>query len=102
MLATQSAAYAPTALVTGAARRLGRAISLALAKSGYRLALHYNHSHEEAQHLARQIREQGGQADCFGFNFQAKLDHEALDLLLGDINTRLGPVKLLVNNASLF
>lgn len=102
MSATQSAAYAPTALVTGAARRLGRAISLALAKDGYRLALHYNQSHEEAQDLARQIREQGGQADCFGFNFQAELGHEALDLLLGDINTRLGPVKLLVNNASLF
>ena len=95
-------ASAPTALVTGAARRLGRAISLALAREGYRLALHYNQSRDEAQVLAQQIRDQGGQADCFGFNFQAELGHEALDSLLGEVHARLGPVKLLVNNASLF
>jgi NAD(P)-dependent dehydrogenase (short-subunit alcohol dehydrogenase family) len=93
---------APIALVTGAARRLGRAISLALAQNGYRLALHYNQSEAEAHDLANEIREQGGQADCFRFDFQAELDPKLIDRFLGRIKASLGPVKLLVNNASLF
>lgn len=97
-----SATEAPTALVTGAARRLGRSISLALASQGYRLALHYNQSRDEAQALAQQIKERGGQAHCFAFNFQSELHQEALDQFLGDIARQLGPVQLLVNNASLF
>jgi NAD(P)-dependent dehydrogenase (short-subunit alcohol dehydrogenase family) len=93
---------APIALVTGAARRLGRAISLALAQNGYRLALHYNRSEAEAHKLANEIREQGGQADCFRFDFGAELDPKMLDNFLERIRASLGPVKLLVNNASLF
>ena len=45
-----------TALVTGAARRLGRAMALALAEDGHDVALHYNGSETEAQEVADLVR----------------------------------------------
>src|SRR5262245_2269407 len=50
------------ALVTGAARRLGRAIALRLARGGCRVAVHYRGSRGEAEALVREIRAEGGEA----------------------------------------
>lgn len=51
-----------TALVTGAARGIGRALAVALAREGYHVAVHYRSSEENAQETARQCREAGVQA----------------------------------------
>ncbi len=55
-----------TALVTGASRGIGRAISLALAEAGARILVHYGRSQEEAETTASMIRQRGGQADILG------------------------------------
>jgi len=53
------------ALVTGAARRIGREIALGLASRGCRLALHYRQSASDARHVRRLVREKDVAADIF-------------------------------------
>lgn len=90
---------APTALVTGAARRIGRAIALHLAGRGYHVAVHCNRSREEADAVVREIMQSGGRAAVV----QAGLsDHAAVSGLVSQAATALGALSLLVNNASLF
>jgi NAD(P)-dependent dehydrogenase (short-subunit alcohol dehydrogenase family) len=87
------------ALVTGAARRIGRAIALDLAAAGFKLAVHYSTSKAEAESLVAEIKAQGGQAVAL----KADLADEAqVSGLLGHASDALGPIGLLVNNASLF
>lgn len=98
MIYVQSA-IPPVALVTGGARRLGRAISLALASAGFSVAIHCRQSRSEAEALAGQIRDSGQRATVV----EADLgDERAVDGLLGRAETALGPVGVLVNNASTF
>ena len=56
---------AATALVTGAGRRLGRAIAIDLARAGWRVGVHYHRSEVEAAALAAEIEDQGGKAAAF-------------------------------------
>lgn len=87
------------ALVTGAARRIGRAIALALAEAGFDLALHYARSEAEAEETARQVRALGRRAVLL----RADLAREAEVLPLVPAATEaLGPLGVLVNNASSF
>ena len=53
------------ALVTGAARRIGREIALELARRGARLAVHYRSSEQEARETLEQVRDLGAEADLF-------------------------------------
>lgn len=88
-----------TALVTGGAKRLGRAIALALAEAGFDLAIHYNGSAAEAAALASEIARLGRRCQAF----QADLLREAeVAALLPRVREALGPVGVLVNNASTF
>lgn len=88
-----------TALVTGAARRLGRAIAMALAEDGWSLAIHHNHSQAEAEEVAAFVREAGGRA----VTLQADLsDIAEAEALFAGAAQALGPLTLLVNNASIF
>ncbi|WP_244544110.1 MULTISPECIES: SDR family oxidoreductase [unclassified Beijerinckia] len=90
---------AGVALVTGAARRIGRAISKRLTQEGYALALHASQrSREEAQLLAREIADAGGRAEVVIADL---MDMQAPAQLF-EAARRLGAVTLLVNNASLF
>ncbi len=94
-----SPAIPRVAFVTGAARRLGRAMALALAEAGFDLALHYASSAAEAEETARQVRALGRRAVLL----QAELGHEAeVAALLPAAQAALGPVGVLVNNASTF
>lgn len=93
---TQTASRA--ALVTGGARRIGRATSLALARAGYAVVVHANNSRSEAEALASEISAQGGRAKVV-----------LADLASADAAEKLvpaaaafGPLTLLVNNASEF
>ena len=88
------------ALVTGGARRLGRAMALALAESGFDVAVHYGGSAQEAEATAAAIRAMGRRATTL----QADLAQEAqvVPLLPGAMEALGGPLGVLVNNASLF
>ncbi|MFH1070616.1 MAG: SDR family oxidoreductase [Candidatus Glassbacteria bacterium] len=87
------------ALVTGGARRIGRAIALALSRTGYDIALHYSSSAVEAQSTAEQIRAQGTACETF------RCDLERPDQLLALVDRvveKMPGLELLVNNASVF
>jgi NAD(P)-dependent dehydrogenase (short-subunit alcohol dehydrogenase family) len=90
---------AGAALVTGAAKRIGRAIALDLAKHGWSVAVHYNSSAGEAAELVAEIAEGGGRAVAL----KADLAREAeVETLVPRAVEALGPLTCLVNNASLF
>lgn len=87
------------ALVTGAAKRIGRTIALALAQDGYAVAIHYNSSAKDADAVVDEIVRAGGKAMAL----KADLAVEAEVLtLIPRATAALGPLGLLVNNASLF
>ena len=88
------------ALVTGAARRLGRAIALALAQKGFAVALHASErSRAEAEEVCADILAAGGRACVLSADLA---DLHAVAGLMAAARAALGPVTLLVNNASLF
>lgn len=87
------------ALVTGGARRIGRAIVGALAEAGFAVAIHYRHSRSEAEELAEAVREKGARAVVLDADLA---DAEAVGTLVPRAVSALGPVTLLVNNASIF
>jgi NAD(P)-dependent dehydrogenase (short-subunit alcohol dehydrogenase family) len=89
----------PCALITGAARRIGAAISRALATAGYPVALHCHNSVEAAETLAADIRAQGGRAAVVQADLSERADVETL---LARAEAALGPVGVLVNNAATF
>ncbi|MEM6665240.1 MAG: SDR family oxidoreductase [Pseudomonadota bacterium] len=89
----------PVALVTGAAKRIGRAIALSLADRGYAIGIHYNGSVEAADAVVAQIRDGGGAAAAFRANLT---DRGSIRTLLPACADVLGPVTCLVNNASVF
>ncbi|MEL7028907.1 MAG: SDR family oxidoreductase [Pseudomonadota bacterium] len=89
-----------TALVTGAGVRVGRALALALASRGRRVAVHFNRSAEPAEAVVEDIRKAGGEAAAVHADLAAEagiaqLIDRAADAL-GD------PIGCLVNNASVF
>lgn len=87
------------ALVTGGATRIGRELCLHLAAAGAGVAVHYRSSEEEARSLVAEIKKQGGIAAAF----KASLDSgDACERLMSDARSALGPVSILVNNASVF
>ena len=86
------------ALITGAGRRIGRAIALALAQAGYAVVLHANHSRAEAEKLASEIVSAGRRASVVLADLS---DGEAVRKLV-PAAAAFGPLTLLVNNASQF
>ncbi len=86
-------------LVTGAARRLGRAMALALAGRGHDVAIHYDRSATDAEATAAEARALGVRAETFQADL---LDEDATQALVPAVTARLGPLGVLVNNASTF
>ena len=87
------------ALVTGAARRLGRAMALYLAGRGYDVAIHYDRSADEAEATAQAARQMGVRAAIFQADL---LRDDATEALIPAAAEALGPLSVLVNNASIF
>jgi NAD(P)-dependent dehydrogenase (short-subunit alcohol dehydrogenase family) len=86
------------ALVTGAARRIGRSLALAAAGAGYDLAIHHRSHAQDAERLAEEAAGLGANSLILTGDLADPVTPSALL----DAASRLGPVTLLVNNASLF
>ncbi|MBB3743341.1 NAD(P)-dependent dehydrogenase (short-subunit alcohol dehydrogenase family) [Rhizobium sp. BK226] len=88
-----------TALITGSAKRIGRAIAEDLAANGFSVAIHANGSIGEAEELVAELRRKGYRAAAL----QADLtDIGETGALVAKASEALGPLDLLVNNASVF
>jgi len=88
-----------TALVTGAGKRIGRAIALDLASQGWGVAVHYHRSRADADAVVARIEEIGGRAAAFPADLGRE---EEVRALVPTVAARLGDLTLLVNNASRF
>ncbi len=88
-----------TVLVTGAARRLGRSIALALAAGGWQVAVHYRASAQDAIDTVAACAELSGASAHFDANFE---DEAAVRALLPRVVAHFGAVDAVVNSASLF
>lgn len=88
-----------TALVTGGARRVGRAMSLALGRAGARVVVNYNSSAKEADQLVSSLASEGIEATAFKADVSRKNEIDALVEHIGAVSGRLD---ILVNSASLF
>lgn len=91
--------FARNVLITGGAKRIGRAIALGLAKDGWGVAVHHRRSPDAAEETVQQIVEAGGRAHAV----QADLvEVSSLSPLIEQTAAKLGPLTALINNASLF
>jgi pteridine reductase len=88
-----------TALVTGAAKRLGRATALLLAENGVNVVLHYNQSRQAASKLAEELKSSGVEAWLVRADLADRKDVEGLVKKAAGL---AGKLSLLVNNASVF
>jgi len=85
------------ALVTGGARRLGRAFVEALAGRGMRVAVHYGASRADAEAVVATLRDRGSEAECFGADLRNGADAAALP---DRVVQRFGQLDVLVNSAA--
>ncbi|MHC5306837.1 SDR family oxidoreductase [Bartonella sp. LJL80] len=88
----------PVALITGGSKRLGAAIALDLAANGFNLAIHYLNGRDQANALVDELRSLGAEAHCFHADLLKTKGVGLTDAVV----QKMGPVELLVNNASLF
>ncbi len=88
-----------TALVTGGARGIGRAVAETLARRGARVAVNYRTSQRDAEQTVRRIADSGGQAIALRADVS---DCAQVTAMVREVTERLGPVDLLVNNAAVF
>ncbi len=88
-----------SALITGAARRIGRRIALDLAREGWAVAIHCNTSRADAETLAREISGLGGRSVIVQGDL-ARAD--VPERLIAEAARALGPLTCLINNASRF
>jgi len=87
------------ALITGAAKRIGRAMALDLAAHGWDIAVHFHSSADDARSLVSEIATKGRRAVALGADLSRE---EQVTALVPDATKALGPLSLLVNNASAF
>jgi NAD(P)-dependent dehydrogenase (short-subunit alcohol dehydrogenase family) len=87
------------ALVTGGAQRLGRAIALELARTGFDIAIHCRASTVDAEETASRVQELGQRAVVVRADLA---DEQAVLRLIPEATAQLGPIGVLVNNASRF
>jgi NAD(P)-dependent dehydrogenase (short-subunit alcohol dehydrogenase family) len=87
------------ALVTGGARRMGRATVLALSEAGYSVAIHAGRAVDEARALCAEIERAGRRAAVVRADLA---EHAAVMALVPSAVAAVGPLTLLVNNAAMF
>ncbi len=87
----------PLALVTGGAKRLGKAFALSLARMGYSIALHYRGSAAEAKQTVREIRALG--VECLEIRADLTIPKK-IDFLFSIVDEFKSPLSILVNSAA--
>ena len=86
------------ALVTGAAKGIGKASALELAKLGSNVVINYNSSHEEAEKTVHEIKKLGVKS----MSVQADVGNlDQVNFMIKKINDELGQINILVNNAGI-
>ena len=90
---------AKVSLATGAGRRIGRALALALGDTDCRVAVHYNRSEQDANETASLIKAMGKEAITVKADLE---DPTQVEALAAHVNEQLGPIEIMVNNASVF
>jgi len=88
-----------TVLITGAGRRIGRAIALDLAAAGAIVVVHYNRSKEDAAAVVAEIEARGGKAATVKADL---MDEKATAGVVARATAAVGPIDCLINNASVF
>ena len=90
-----------TVLITGAAKRLGKEMSIHLAGKGWNIAIHYNSSENHAQSLKSELQKNyhGQKFRTFQANLSQSIDVEKL---IPSVTDKMGSIDLLINNASIF
>jgi len=88
-----------TALVTGAAKRIGRVIALTLARNGAHVVVHYHQSAQEALELCSEIQRLGVSAWPVPGDL---MDAQQAEKIFPDAVAKAGPIDILVNNGSIF
>lgn len=91
--------HGKVALVTGGARRVGRAISIALAKAGASVVINYHNSEKDAESLRAELEAAGARATSFRADVSST---EQIGALLQHVRSEFGRLDIVVNNASLF
>lgn len=89
-----------TALITGAAKRIGRETALSFADEGANVMIHYRGSADEAAHLCRDIRHKGVGAWILQADFEQPEEYETL--IQRALDEPIDRLDILVNNASIF
>ncbi|HEU5013386.1 MAG TPA: SDR family oxidoreductase [Roseiflexaceae bacterium] len=87
------------AMVTGGARRLGKAIALALAEHGFNIALHYHHSVDEAQRTADELRQRGAEVVLVQGDLSVVREVERV---VDEAAAAWGRLDVLINSAAIF
>lgn len=87
------------ALVTGAGKRLGRAVTLRLAAEGADVAVHYGKSEAEAREVVGEIEKRGRRSAAFSAQLT---DVRAIQKLVEDVAARFGRLDILINCAANF
>jgi len=95
-----AAGNSPAAVVTGAAKRIGRALALSLAENGYRIVVHYHHSVQEAEEVCREIEKAGSEAVMIRADLRAGIP--ALSRIIDACYDAFGRADGLVNSAAIF
>jgi 3-oxoacyl-[acyl-carrier protein] reductase len=86
------------ALVTGGSRGIGEAIAIALAKAGAAVAINYRERSQEAAAVVENIQRNGGRAAAIAADVSLA---GAVQGMISDVESRLGPIDILVNNAGI-
>ena len=87
-----------TALITGGAKGLGRAVAIALAKEGINVIINYKSSKVEADDVAKRIQNDGGVARTIQFDVA---DVSQVDVKIKEVSEEVGGIDILVNNAGI-
>lgn len=88
-----------TALITGAGRRIGHALALALSEEGVNIVIHYRHSAEETGELVTQLHDRGVKSWSVKADFE---DAAETETLIARSLEMAGSLDILINNASIF
>lgn len=87
-----------TAIVTGASKGIGRAISVELARSGYYIVINYMGDKKGAEQTLAEVRDAGSQGEIYQFDVR---DMAVAEKVVEDIAERLGSIAVLINNAGI-